>query len=102
MPKPPKPGAGSVCPQCSGTGQIWFADAIKGGNVCAPCGHAVCQGHLEDRITARVERMLQTWLAGRESQNVYELALADPQFTHRLIAGVMRHLPPDINARAKR
>lgn len=97
---PPQPKA-VICPQCSGTGQIWVLDA-RSVRVATPCGHTVCQAQTEDRIAERVQRAVETWAAGRDAKAVAATLMADQAYMRRVIAEVMRHLPPDIAARAKR
>lgn len=92
---------GSVCPSCGNAGHLFLTDE-NGVRRQVLCGASVCQSGRETRIAARVEAGLQTWLAARESRQVYELVLADPKFTARLVGEVMRHLPPDPHQRSRR
>ena len=97
---PPRPDK-SVCPQCAGAGELWIHDA-RGIRVAVPCGASVCRGVLEERIVDRMTRQMQAWLAAREAAPIAATLLADHQFVNRIIAEVMRHLPPDIRQRRTR
>jgi len=61
----------SICPSCNGLGSLFLADE-KGRRVQVACGHSVCQGLREARMTKHV------------------------------IAEMFRYLPPELTAKAKR
>ena len=80
-----KPPTKSVCPNC---GNKPLVVESEGRRVHVLCGHAVCQGAMEDRLAARVSTVVQGILSRQDVK--------------ALLPEIMRHLPPELTRAAKR
>lgn len=96
-----KPPEASVCPQCSGLGQI-AVTSVYGRRVLVACGGAVCQRLLEERVTQHVTTAVKAWYSRRDDRDIADRITGSPETLRRIVAETMRHLPPDLIRSAKR
>lgn len=97
--KPPE--TASVCPQCSGLGQVAVTTA-DGRRALVACGGSVCQRLLEERVTAHVTTAVKAWYSRRDDRDIADRITSSPETLRRIVAETMRHLPPDLTRKAKR
>jgi hypothetical protein len=88
------PAKPTPCPNCSGA-PLFIESA--GRRIQVKCGHSVCQSAEEERIAARVVALAK---ASGHVDIVATIML--PENRQRILAEIMRHLPPDIAKNAKR
>ena len=89
-----------TCPSCNGLGSAHVD--VEGRRVQLACGHSKCIQAAEDRIVGRITDDLQRFVTRREGLDVAGLLVQSQDGLKRLMAELLRHLPPSVTKGAKR